>query len=114
MAVASCSAPASVTTSDLASLHAQWVAGNQPAFEAIVERLFQPLLQEVTHQFPRIDEQILCDGVVDAVLAYGQSPERYDPTKGVSLRDFLRLVASRRVLDLHRSVGRRQKHEHQL
>jgi DNA-directed RNA polymerase specialized sigma24 family protein len=114
MAAPSCFAPGHSLNADLLGLHAQLVAGDRQAFEALVERIFRPLLQEVMHQFSRLDEQIVCDGVVDAVLAYGRSPSCYDPTQGVSLPHYLRVLARRKVLNRQRTELREQSRQQQV
>jgi DNA-directed RNA polymerase specialized sigma24 family protein len=114
MAALFCFAPDRSLNADLLRLHALVVEGDYRAFEALVEWLFHPLLQEVIHLFPRIDEQIICDRVVDAVLAYGRAPEHYDPTLGVSLAHFLRLLARRKVLNRQRSELRERRRQQQV
>ena len=50
----------------LHSLHERLLLGDRVASEELSRLLLAPLQQEVTRRFPRIDEQMINDGVVDA------------------------------------------------
>ncbi len=49
-------------------LHIRLLAGDRTASEEVASFLLVPLAQEVSHRFPQADEQIIFDGVTEAIL----------------------------------------------
>jgi RNA polymerase sigma-70 factor (ECF subfamily) len=95
----------------LLALHHRLLRGDRLASEELA-RLMLPLLQEeLTRRFPRADEQLVSDGVIDAVLDYCASPQQFDPSKDVPLDRFLATAAWRNVGNLLIGERRRRRRE---
>jgi RNA polymerase sigma-70 factor (ECF subfamily) len=60
-----------------------------------------------------MDEQIVADGVTDALLAYCTTPERFDGKRGIPLDRFLHMAAWRNVANSLRGEKRRKAREEQ-
>ena len=52
----------------LDALHEHLLRGAPLASQELVRRLLLPLLEEIGRRFPRADEQLVFDGVIDALL----------------------------------------------
>lgn len=93
------------------SLHERLIEGDRTASEEVAVMLLSQLTKEVTHKFPHTDEQIVSDGVVDAILDYCSKPQMFDPNFKVPLDRFLRHAATQNVLNLIQSEKRRKIRE---
>jgi RNA polymerase sigma-70 factor (ECF subfamily) len=77
-----------------------------------LSRLILPLLvEEIGRRFPRVDEQLVSDGVVDAVLDYCACPAQFDTSRDVLLDRFLAKAAWRNVQNLQTGERRRKQRE---
>jgi len=93
------------------ALHERLMHGDRLASEELA-RLVLPLLQgEMARRFPGTDDQLLSDGVIDAVLGYCACPGQYDPGQGVPLDRFLATAAWRNVSNLRTGERRRLRRE---
>jgi DNA-directed RNA polymerase specialized sigma24 family protein len=93
------------------ALHSRLLAGDRTASEEVASLLLAPLLQEISHQLPRVDEQIVYDGITEAILDYCAQPRQFDEKRGVPLDRFLRMAASRNVANALRGEMRRKARE---
>ncbi|HWG46953.1 MAG TPA: hypothetical protein VN688_29590 [Gemmataceae bacterium] len=97
--------------SDFCSLHERLLNGDRLASEELCRRVLSFLVAEVARKFPRSDEQLVSDGVIDAVLDYCSQPRQYDADAGVPLDRFLALAARRNVANLQCGEQRRKQRE---
>ena len=51
-------------------LHRRLLAGDRTASEEVVSLLLGPLTREVSFKFPHMDEEVIWDGVVEALSTY--------------------------------------------
>ena len=92
-------------------LHRHLLAGDRVASEEVASLLLSSLVQEVSHQFPQTDEQLIWTGVSDAVLDYCAQPHQFDESRGVPLDRFLQKAAWRNVANSLRGEKRRKDRE---
>jgi hypothetical protein len=93
------------------ALHERLRRGDRLASEELSRALLPVLQEEMARRFPRADEQVVSDGVIDAVLDYCASPDQFDPGKDVPLDRFLSTAAWRNVGNLLVGEGRRKRRE---
>ena len=98
-------------SAQLLEMHRRLLAGDRTASEAVMRLLHASLTQEVSAQFRQIDQHIIWDGVIDAMLDYCARPQQFDAERGVSLKRFLRLAARRNVMNILRGEQRRKVRE---
>src|SRR3954470_16890780 len=92
-------------------LHEQFLRGNRLASEELFRLLLPYLLENVGRRYCRVDEQLVGDGVTDAIMDYCVRPQTFDSAKGAPLDRFLALAARRNVDNLLRGESRRKKRE---
>ena len=95
----------------LLELHKRLLKGDRTASEEIASLLLSPLANRICRKFPFTDEQIVADGVTDAVLDYCENPQKFDATRGVPLDGFIHMAARRNVSNLLRGEKRRKVRE---
>jgi RNA polymerase sigma-70 factor, ECF subfamily len=95
----------------LMTLHERLLRGDRLASEELARLQLPPLQEEIARRFPRADEQLVSDGVIDAVLDYCASPHQFDPGKDVPLDRFLATAAWRNVDNLLVGARRRRRRE---
>jgi RNA polymerase sigma-70 factor, ECF subfamily len=103
--------PGGDDSAQLLELHRRLLTGDRIASEEVVTLLLASLTQEVSAQFRQIDQHIIWDGVIDAMLDYCARPQQFDAERGVSLKHFLRLAARRNVMNRLRGEQRRKVRE---
>ena len=64
--------PPRLETSQLLELHRQLCNGDRTASETLAELILEPLVEALSRRFPRTDDQIIWDGVVEAVNRDGE------------------------------------------
>jgi RNA polymerase sigma-70 factor, ECF subfamily len=95
----------------LDALHERLVLGDRLASEELSSLLLPRLIDEVSRRFPTADEQIINDGVIDAVLDYCVHPQGFDANKEVPIDRFLATAAWRNVDNLVIGERRRKQRE---
>lgn len=95
-------------------LHQRLLNGDRTASEEVASKLLSPLAKEIGRKFPRTDEQIVWDGVTDAILDYCARPDQFDAARGVPLDRFLSIAAWRNVANLLRGEVRRKVRERKV
>jgi DNA-directed RNA polymerase specialized sigma24 family protein len=98
----------------LEALHTRLCGGDRVASGELVRLLLPYLSAAVADGCPRIDEQLINDGVVDALLDYCATPGQFDPARGVPLEGFLRTAARRNVANVIRGERRRKGRERKV
>jgi RNA polymerase sigma-70 factor (ECF subfamily) len=71
-------------------------------------------LEEIRRRFPGEDEQLVNDGVIDAVLDYCAYPTQFDAARDISLDRFLAAAAWRNVANLRTGERRRKQRERKV
>jgi RNA polymerase sigma-70 factor, ECF subfamily len=94
----------------LMQLHERLLNGDRVASEICCELLLPSLTAEISRKFPKVDPQIVCDGVIDAILDYCDHPEKTDVTNG-RLDRLLATASWRNVANLYRGEKRRKARE---
>src|SRR5581483_115875 len=84
------------------------------ASEKLSRLLLPPLVEEIGRRFPRKDEQIIADGVINALLDYCGDPQQFRPDKGVPLDRYLATAAWRNVDNLLTGERRRKARERKV
>ncbi len=92
-------------------LHRRLLDGDPLASEEVARLLLIPLAEETQRQYPRLDEQLINDAVVEALLDYLAQPSRADAGGGSGPRAYLRRAAWRNAANLYRSGKRRKSRE---
>jgi DNA-directed RNA polymerase specialized sigma24 family protein len=87
-------------------LHQRLLDGDPLAAEEMTRFLLGPMAEETQRRFPRVDEQLINDAVVEALLEYVSNPASVGNAS--DLRAHLRTAAWRNAANLHRSSRRRQ------
>src|SRR5262245_26572683 len=77
----------------LHTLQDRLLLGDRLASEELSRLVLPALLEETARRFPRLDEQLVSDGVIDAVLDYCTRPQQFDAGKNVPLDRFLATAA---------------------
>jgi RNA polymerase sigma-70 factor (ECF subfamily) len=95
-------------------LHERLLVGDRLASEELLRLLLTPLVQEIGGRFPRVDEQLVSDGVIDALLDYCACPGQFDAARDVPLDRFLATAAWRNVDNLITSERRRKERERKV
>ncbi|MGH7719589.1 MAG: hypothetical protein ACREON_12200 [Gemmatimonadaceae bacterium] len=96
---------------ELIVLHRRLLDGDRTASEELASRLLEPLCAEIQKDYPRVDEQVVNDGVVDAVLDYCARPDRNEASNGSQLHGLLARAAWRNVANTVRGEQRRTRRE---
>jgi hypothetical protein len=96
---------------DLSALHHKVCEGDTGALEHIVGNLLRHVPAAVERKFPYAAADVVCDGVVDALLDYSRRPDSFDPSQGLTLDRFIFLASARNVSNLLRSEERRRSRE---
>ena len=97
----------------LLALHKRLLVGDRTVSEEIIRLLLSSLVQQVSRQFPKTDEQAIWDGVSEALLDYCARPQQFDKRHGVPLDRFLGQAAWRNVANILRGEKRRKAREQQ-
>lgn len=96
----------------LLELHRRLCHGDRTASEELADLILEPLVERVSRRFPRIDDQIIWDAVIDAFfLEYCSRPPRFDAGRAVPLDAFLLMAARRNVANALRGEARRRARE---
>jgi RNA polymerase sigma-70 factor (ECF subfamily) len=95
----------------LKRLHKRLLDGDRLASEELSRLVIKPLIEEMTRRFRGVDEQLACDGVIDAVLDYCARPAQFNPARDVPLDRYLATAAWRNVDNLLTGERRRKLRE---
>lgn len=95
----------------LLMLHNRLVDGDRTVTEEIASILLSPITQAVARRFPRTDEQVIWDGVIDAIFDYFDKPHQFDLTRGVPLSGYIKSISEHKVMNLIRSETRLKERE---
>jgi succinate dehydrogenase flavin-adding protein (antitoxin of CptAB toxin-antitoxin module) len=98
----------------LLAIHIRLLAAENGAREALVRVMLEPLVEELVRRLRRVDEHLIRDGVVDALLDFCARPKQYDAEQGVPWDRFLAVAARRNVDDHLRSESRRKRREEKV
>jgi RNA polymerase sigma-70 factor (ECF subfamily) len=90
-------------------LHERLLNGDRVASEEVMGLMLAPLQEEIARRFRNVDEQLVSDGVIDAILDYCASPQRYNASS--PLDRFLSKAAWRNVANLLKGESRRKQRE---
>lgn len=103
--------PQSHDPTQLLALHRRLLAGDRIASEEVIGLVLLSLIQEVSSKFRQTDEQIIWNGVSDAVLDYCARPQQFDESRSVPLDRFLQKAAWRNVANSLRGENRQKARE---
>jgi RNA polymerase sigma-70 factor (ECF subfamily) len=98
----------------LQRLHERLLEGDRLASEELSRLLLVSLVEEVHGRLRTTDEQLITDGVVDAVLDYCARPAQFDPARDVPLDRFLANAGWRNVQNLLTAETRRKQRERKV
>jgi RNA polymerase sigma-70 factor (ECF subfamily) len=98
----------------LRALHERLLGGDRLASEELSRLVLSCLLEEITRRFPRTDEHLISDGIIDAVLDYCANPKQFNASKDVPLDRFLATAAWRNVDNLLTGERRRKQRERKV
>src|SRR3984957_12105953 len=98
----------------LRALHERLLGGDRLASEELSRLLLAPLVEEITRRFNGVDEHLVSDGVIDAVLDYCTHPALFDVARDVPLDRFLATAAWRNVDNLLTGERRRKIRERKV
>jgi CheY-like chemotaxis protein len=80
-------------------LHARFLAGQPGALDCLASLFLKALPPRLARTFPAAPWDFTVDATTDACLEYAAHPTRFDPSRGVSIVDFLYLIARRNLAD---------------
>jgi DNA-directed RNA polymerase specialized sigma24 family protein len=89
------------------ALHRRLLERDPLAPEEASRLLLGPIVQQTQSRFPQLDDQLVADSVVEALLDYFDRPSRFDKGTGSELVGFLRNAAWRNAANFYRSGRRR-------
>lgn len=95
----------------LLRFHARLLSGDRVASNELTRLVLPFLLDDITRHGRNLDEQLTCDGVIDAVLDYCSNPQQFDAELRIPLVRFLANAAWRNVQNLLTSERRRKVRE---
>ena len=98
----------------LTAIHRRLLTKDKTAWDDLTEVLLEPLVGELSTYYRRVDEHVIRDAVIDALLDECAKPTGYDANRGVPLDRFLAAAARRNVRDLLRSEYRKKQRERQV
>jgi hypothetical protein len=90
----------------LRHLHERVVQGDRPAIEELTAALLRDVSGALGRSLPGVDSDVVSDAVEDAILEYLKRPTRFDPSRGVPLVQFIRMLAYRNLQDAWRADRR--------
>ena len=99
------------TSEAILALHRRLLDGDRVASEEAARLLLVPLADETQRQYPLLDDHLIADAVVDALLDYFEEPARADAGGDTGPWTFLKQAAWRNAANLHRGGKRRQERE---
>jgi RNA polymerase sigma-70 factor, ECF subfamily len=91
-------------------IHQRLLAKDPVAPSELAEAMLIPLSRRLRGFFRAVDEELIYDAAVDAILTYVQHPESYNQEKS-GLFTFLTISARGDLLNLLKKEGKRKKHE---
>jgi DNA-directed RNA polymerase specialized sigma24 family protein len=91
----------------LFALHERMLAGDPTLLGDVARLVLEPLKAQVRQAFRTVDDQLVEDGVADALLEYGRNPSQANATAGAGVLGFLVMRAKSRVIDTLRKDRRR-------
>lgn len=91
----------------LFALHERMLAGGPTPLGEVARLVLEPLTAKLRQEFGRVDDQLLEDGVADALLEYGKNPSQANATAGAGVMRFLVMRSKSRVIDAMRKNRRR-------
>jgi len=95
----------------LGALHERLLSGDRMASEELSRLVLPALVDELVRKFPRADEHLIRDGVIDAVFDYCTDPQQFDTGREVPLDRFLATAAWRNVANLLVAERRQKQRE---
>jgi RNA polymerase sigma-70 factor, ECF subfamily len=99
------------TSDGLLALHRRLLDGDPLASEEAARVLLVPLMEVTQRAYPRLDEQLITDAVVDALLDYFANPAYADQEGESKLQSFLQRAAWRNAANQYRGTRRRKFRE---
>lgn len=96
----------------LNKLHERLLAGDRTASKDLLDLVLVFISEETARKFPRMDKQLVWDGVVDALLDYCEKPTRF--ASDGSLEGFLLTAAWRNAANLFKGEQRRKQRQQKV
>jgi hypothetical protein len=106
--------PPRFEASQLLVFHQRLCDGDRTAPDELAELILGPLVEQLAHRYPWMDDQVIWDGVSEAFLEYCARPHRFDVRRGVPLDRFLHMASWRKVANTLRNNRRRQANEEEV
>jgi RNA polymerase sigma-70 factor, ECF subfamily len=103
--------PPRLNSSQLLEIHRRLCDGDRTASEELAELILDALMQGISRQFPRSDEDMRYEAVTKALLDYCAQPHRFAVERGVPLHHFLLMASRYDMLNLLRGEARRKARE---
>jgi RNA polymerase sigma-70 factor, ECF subfamily len=103
--------PPRLNSSQLLEIHRRLCDGDRTASEELAELILDALMQGISRQFPRLDEDMRYEAVTKALLDYCAQPHRFAVERGVPLHHFLLMASRYDMLNLLRGEARRKARE---
>ena len=103
--------PPRFDSSESLKLHHRLCDGDRTASEELAELILEALVERLSRRFPRSDEHMRYEAVIEALLDYCERPYRFDVRRGVPLHLFLLRASGRNMQNLLRGEGRRKARE---
>ncbi len=93
------------------ALHRRLLERDPLAPEEASRLLLEPIVRQTQSRFPQLDDQLVADAVVQALLDYFDRPSRFQKGTGSELLGLLRNAAWRNAANLYRAGRRRLARE---
>ena len=95
----------------LRELHVRLLGGDRDALDPMWDELWRPLCRRLRRQFSRAQADLVADAATDAIRAYVERPQAFDPAQHVPLDVFVYGIAWRMLRDRLRADGRRSERQ---
>jgi RNA polymerase sigma-70 factor (ECF subfamily) len=80
-------------------LHERLVTGDDSVLDELAAELLAQLLPRLRRGFPHAPQDVVVEAVEDAILEYVAQPAQFDPLRGLSIGQFLTMVARRNLMN---------------
>lgn len=95
----------------LLKLHDRICTGDPVAPDQLVSECLVPMQAALRRRWLALPREMVEEAVIDALLAYLQRPDAFDPQRNRSLAAYLKVIASRRLTDALRKRTRLNRRE---
>lgn len=83
----------------LMALHERMLAGDPTLLGEVARLIYEPLMAQLHREFRKVNDHLLHEGAVDALMEYAKDPSQANAKTGAGVMGFLMLRSKSRVID---------------